>query len=118
MSLSEYRDKSIQLSRYAPRDVEDDEKKQKLFLEGLISPLQYQLVSHTFSPSKDYWTKLLLWKPRGLSLEKRERLLTRDRMEVVPVLDILLLKEHPLMVVPDSKLNRHLLLLLKQAPQL
>jgi hypothetical protein len=46
MSLSEYRDKSIQLSRYAPRDVE---KKQKLFLEGLISPLQYQLVSHTFS---------------------------------------------------------------------
>jgi hypothetical protein len=27
MSVSEYRDKFIQLSRYAPRDVEDDEKK-------------------------------------------------------------------------------------------
>jgi hypothetical protein len=49
MSVSKYRDKFIQLSRYAPRDVEDDEKKQELFLEGLIGPLQYQLVSHTFS---------------------------------------------------------------------
>jgi hypothetical protein len=47
MSVSEYRDKFIQLSRYSPRDVEDDEK-QELFLEGLIRPLQYQLVSHTF----------------------------------------------------------------------
>jgi hypothetical protein len=49
MSVSEYRDKFIQLSRYAPRDVGDDEKKQELFLDGLIGPLQYQLVSHTFS---------------------------------------------------------------------
>jgi hypothetical protein len=48
MSVSEYRDKFIQLSRYAPRDVKDDEKKQELFLDGLIGPLQYQLVSHTF----------------------------------------------------------------------
>jgi hypothetical protein len=48
MSVSEYRDKFIQLSRYAPRDVEDYEKKQELFLEGLIGPLQYQLISHTF----------------------------------------------------------------------
>jgi hypothetical protein len=48
MSVSEYRDKFIQLSRYAPREVDDDEKKQELFLEGLIGPLQYQLISHTF----------------------------------------------------------------------
>jgi hypothetical protein len=47
MSMSEYRDKFIQLCRYAPRDVEDDEK-EELFLDGLIGPLQYQLVSHTF----------------------------------------------------------------------
>jgi hypothetical protein len=49
MSVSEYRDKFIQPSRYAPREVEDDEKKHEVFLEGLIGPLQYQLVSHTFS---------------------------------------------------------------------
>jgi hypothetical protein len=48
MSVSGYRDKFIQISWYAPRDVEDDEKKHELFLEGLIGPLQYQLVSHTF----------------------------------------------------------------------
>jgi hypothetical protein len=41
MSVSEYRDKFIQLSRYAPEDVADDEKKQELFLEGLNGGLQY-----------------------------------------------------------------------------
>ena len=54
MTVSEYRDKFIQLSRYAREAVADDEKKQEQFMEGLIGPLQYQLVSHTFlfiSPS-------------------------------------------------------------------
>jgi hypothetical protein len=41
MLVSEYRDKFIQLSRYAPGEVADDEKKQELFLKGLIGPLQY-----------------------------------------------------------------------------
>jgi hypothetical protein len=49
LSVSDYRDKFIQLSRYAPGEVDDDEKKQELFLEGLIGPLQYQLMSHTFT---------------------------------------------------------------------
>jgi hypothetical protein len=48
MSLSEYRDRFIHLSWYAPGEVDVDEKKQELFLEGLIMPLQYQLMSHTF----------------------------------------------------------------------
>jgi hypothetical protein len=48
MTVSEYRDKFIQLSRYAPEEVVDDERKQEQFMEGLIGPLQYQLVSHTF----------------------------------------------------------------------
>jgi hypothetical protein len=48
MSVSEYRDKFIQLSRYALGEVDDDEKKKELFLEGLIRPLQYQLISHSF----------------------------------------------------------------------
>ena len=39
--MSEYRDKFIQLSRYAPEDVADDEKKQELLLEGLNGGLQY-----------------------------------------------------------------------------
>jgi hypothetical protein len=48
MTVSEYRDKFIQLSRYAPEEVADDERKHEQFMEGLIGPLQYQLISHTF----------------------------------------------------------------------
>jgi hypothetical protein len=48
MSVSEYRDKFIQLSRYAPDEVADDERKQEHFTEGLNGPLQYALVAHTF----------------------------------------------------------------------
>jgi hypothetical protein len=48
MSVSEYRDRFTQLSRYAPEEVDIDEKRQERFLEGLIGPLNYQLQSHTF----------------------------------------------------------------------
>jgi hypothetical protein len=46
MSISEYRDRFRQLSRYAPEEVDTDEKRQERFLEGLIGPLNYQLQSH------------------------------------------------------------------------
>jgi hypothetical protein len=39
MSVSEYRDKFIQLSRYAPDEVADDERKQEHFIKGLNRPL-------------------------------------------------------------------------------
>jgi hypothetical protein len=48
MFVSEYRDKFIQLSRYAPVEVEDDEEKQDHFRDGLIGPIKYQLMVHTF----------------------------------------------------------------------
>ena len=48
MTVSEYHDKFLQLSRYAPEEVAQDEKKQELFLEGLHGGLQYQLVAHAF----------------------------------------------------------------------
>jgi hypothetical protein len=48
MSVAEYRDKFIKLSRYAPEEVADDPKKQERFMEGLVGPLRYQLMSHTF----------------------------------------------------------------------
>ena len=49
MFVAEYRDKFIQLSWYAPTKVDDDEKTQELFMEGLNDGLQYQLLSHTFA---------------------------------------------------------------------
>jgi hypothetical protein len=39
MSVSEYHDKFIQLSRYAPDEVAEDERKQEHFIEGLNGPL-------------------------------------------------------------------------------
>ena len=50
-------------------------------------------------------------------MERKEGLLTKGRLEVVPVLAILPLQVHQLVEVPDNKLNRHQLLLRKQAPQ-
>ena len=37
--MAEYHDKFIQLSQYAPTEVEDDEKRQELFMEGLNDDL-------------------------------------------------------------------------------
>jgi hypothetical protein len=48
MSVSEYRDRFTLLSRYAPKEVDSDEKHQERFLEGLIGSLSYQLQSHSF----------------------------------------------------------------------
>jgi hypothetical protein len=48
ISMGEYRDKFIQLSRYAPADVADDTEKQDHFRDGLIGPIKYQLMVHTF----------------------------------------------------------------------
>jgi hypothetical protein len=39
MTVSEYRDKFIQLLMYALEEVAEDERKQEQFLEGLIRPL-------------------------------------------------------------------------------
>jgi hypothetical protein len=48
MSVAEYKDKFIELSRYAPEEIADDGKKQEMFLDGLSGPLQYLLRSHVF----------------------------------------------------------------------
>jgi hypothetical protein len=48
MSVAEYRDKFIELSRYATKKVAEDRKKQELFQDGLASSLQYQLMSYPF----------------------------------------------------------------------
>ena len=38
LSVSEYRDKFLQLSRYAPEDVNTDAKRQYRFMRGLVDP--------------------------------------------------------------------------------
>jgi len=48
MSVTEYRDRFLQLARYAPADVVDDRKKQEHFMEGLEDYLQYALLNLHF----------------------------------------------------------------------
>jgi hypothetical protein len=67
ISVIEYRDKFIELSRYAPEEVVDDVKKQELFLEGLAEPLRYQLIPHTFP-----YFQMLLDKAIGLEYIRKE----------------------------------------------
>jgi hypothetical protein len=67
MTVSEYRDRFTQLSRYAPDEVDTDEKRQERFLEGLIGPLNYQLQSHTFPNFQTMLNKAI-----GLESKRRE----------------------------------------------
>jgi hypothetical protein len=102
MSVSEYRDKFIQLSRYAPREVDENEKKQELFLEGLIGPLQYQLISHTFSSFQRLLDKAIALENKSVELGEKRKATNQG---------------HLLVVVPSNRLNKHKLPL-KQALQL
>jgi hypothetical protein len=60
MSVNEYIDKFIQLSRYAPDEVADDERKQEHFTEGLNGPyIMHWLLTH-FHHFRDCLIRLLL----------------------------------------------------------
>jgi hypothetical protein len=48
MSVSEYNDRFLQLSRYTLEGVNIDAKRQYWFMRGLVDPLHYQLMIHTF----------------------------------------------------------------------
>jgi hypothetical protein len=73
MSTAEFRDKFIELSRYAPEDVADDGKKQELFLEGLAGPLRYQLMSHTFTSFQHLLNKAICMESMCIELGDLKR---------------------------------------------
>jgi hypothetical protein len=73
MSVVEFRDKFIELSRYAPEDVADDGKKQELFMEGLAGPLQYQLMSHTFASFQQLMDKAIYLESKCIELGDLKR---------------------------------------------
>jgi hypothetical protein len=45
MTVNEYLNKFTQMSRYAPDEVNTDEKKQDAFLNGLNDEIQFQLLN-------------------------------------------------------------------------
>jgi hypothetical protein len=73
MSVVEFRDKFIELSRYAPEVVADDGKKQECFLDGLAGPLQYQLMSHTFTSFQHLLDKAICLESKRRELGELKR---------------------------------------------
>jgi hypothetical protein len=49
MSVNEYLNSFIQLARYAPDDINMDEKKEDVFLNGLNDDIQFQLLSRDYT---------------------------------------------------------------------
>jgi hypothetical protein len=49
MTVNEYLNSFIQLSRYAPEDINTDEKKHDMFLNGLNDDIQFQLLNMDYA---------------------------------------------------------------------
>jgi hypothetical protein len=72
MSVSEYRDKFLQLSCYAPEDVNTDAKSQYMFLRGLVDPLHYQSMNHTFPTFQHLIDRAIMTERKHWEIEDRE----------------------------------------------
>ena len=73
MTVAKYRDKFIQLSWYAPTEVDEDEKRQELFMEDWNDGLQYQLLSHTFASFQQLVDKALVIENKRRQMEDKKR---------------------------------------------
>jgi hypothetical protein len=77
MSMNEYVTKFTQLSRYAPHEVDTDEKKQECFLNDLNDGLAYALEARDFENFQGMVNKaLMLDNHRGVM--ERNRKLVRQ----------------------------------------
>jgi hypothetical protein len=73
MSVNEYVTNFTKLSRYAPHEVDTDEKKQECFLNGLNDGLAYALEARDFEKFQVMVTKaLVLENHRGVMEHKHK----------------------------------------------
>jgi hypothetical protein len=73
LTVSEYVTRSTQLSRYAPNDVDTDEKKQDYFLSGLNDGLAYALEARDFENFQVVVNKALVLENRRGILERKRK---------------------------------------------
>jgi len=73
MSVTEYRDKFLQLARYAPTEVAEDGDKQEHFLEGLNDNLQLQLMNNTFNNFNHLVDRALLTEQKRREIDEKKR---------------------------------------------
>jgi hypothetical protein len=74
MSVNEYVTKFTQLSRYAPHEVDTDEKKQECFLNGLNDGLAYALKARDFENIQGMVNKALVLENRRGVMEHKHKL--------------------------------------------
>ncbi|WVZ84411.1 hypothetical protein U9M48_031448 [Paspalum notatum var. saurae] len=83
MSVTEYRDKFLQLARYATAEVAEDREKQEYFLEGLNDELQYQLMNHTFPSFHQLVDRALFTERKRQEIEERKRKVAPKEQELI-----------------------------------
>jgi hypothetical protein len=74
MSVNEYVTKFTQLSRYAPHEVDTDEKKQECFLNGLNDGLACALEARDFENFQGMVNKALVLENRRGAMDHKRRL--------------------------------------------
>jgi hypothetical protein len=70
MTVSEYLNSFIQLSRYAPEDINIDEKKQDMFLNGLNDDIQFQLLNTNYADFQHMVDKAIVIENKIKEMEK------------------------------------------------
>jgi hypothetical protein len=70
MTVNEYLNSFIQLSRYAPNDINTDEKKQDVFLNGLNDDIQFQLLSTDYADFQHMVDKAVVIENKIKKMEK------------------------------------------------
>jgi hypothetical protein len=70
MTVNEYLNSFIQLSRYAPDDINTDEKKQDMFLNGLNDDIQFQLLNTDYTDFQHMVDKAIVIENKIKEMEK------------------------------------------------
>jgi hypothetical protein len=77
--VNEYITKFTQLSRYAPHEVDTDEKKQEYFLNGLNDGLSYALEARDFENFQGMVNKTLVLENRRGVMERKRKLVRQHQ---------------------------------------
>jgi hypothetical protein len=79
MSVNEYVTKFTQLSRYAPHEVDTDEKKEEYFLNGLDDGLAYALEARDFENFQGMVNKALVLENHRGVMERKHKLVRQHQ---------------------------------------
>jgi hypothetical protein len=72
MTVNEYLNSFIQLSRYAPNNINTDEKKQDMFLNGLNDDIQFQLLNTDYADFQHMVDKAIVIENKIKEMEKEK----------------------------------------------